>query len=122
LLLFLFRGNDRQKDMKGYMHVQGGKLRLQGRGFDLDPALMILNDAEGNGQPQTGALADPLGGVKRIKNPAQLLRGNAGTGITDDDLDLSAFLMPAAPYPDDPFAADGTMGIRQQIDKALTTA
>ena len=48
---------------------------------DLDPALVLLDDAIDRRQPEAGALADFLGGEERLEDPRQMFRRNARAGV-----------------------------------------
>ena len=47
----------------------------------LDPAVVLLDDAEDHRQPQAGALARRLGGEERVEDARQVLRGDADAGV-----------------------------------------
>src|SRR4051794_29803150 len=52
---------------------------------DLDPALVLFHDAINGGQPQTGALADFLGGKEGFKHALERIRPHSAAGIRDGD-------------------------------------
>ena len=58
-----------------------------GLALDGDPALMLLDDAIDGGQAQAGALADFLGGEKRLEQMAQRLVVHAQAGVGDAQAD-----------------------------------
>ena len=61
-----------------------------GLAFDDDPALMLLDNAIDGGQAQAGALADFLGGEKRLEEMAQGGVVHAAAGVGDAQADEMA--------------------------------
>src|SRR5204863_9521908 len=57
---------------------------------DLDPALVLLDDAIDGRQTETGAFANALGGEERLENVGERVRIHAATGIADLQADESA--------------------------------
>ena len=49
--------------------------------FDLDPALVLFDNAINRRQAQAGAFADFLGGKKRLKDALEIFRRNAAAGV-----------------------------------------
>ena len=49
--------------------------------IDIDPALMLLNDAKDGGQSQAGAFADIFGGEERFENLWKNFRWDAAAGV-----------------------------------------
>ena len=59
-----------------------GKINMEGRALaqfalHLDPAVMLLDDAEDGGQAEAGAFAQFLGGEERLENARQVFRRDA---------------------------------------------
>src|SRR5205809_368837 len=70
-------------------HAEGRALaRLAG---DLDPPMMLLNDAVHGGQTQARAFADFLGRKKRIEDMAEDIRSHAAAGVRDAEADKPAW-------------------------------
>ena len=58
--------------------------------IDIDPALMLLDDAENRGQSQAGAFADFLGGEERFENLRKIFRRDAAAGVAHAQADEGA--------------------------------
>ena len=75
-------GADFSSDVPG----QSRQIDAEGRpvtdfAIDVDPALMLLDDAEDGRQPKAGAFADRFGGEERFKNLRQNFRWNAAAVV-----------------------------------------
>ena len=55
--------------------------------FDLNPALMLLNDAVNRGEAEASAFANFLGGEKRLKDARNVFRWDAASGVGFADAD-----------------------------------
>src|SRR5437867_4933020 len=66
-------------------------------GSDIYPAFTLVNNAIANCQSQAHALAHVLGGIKRIEYLVQVLGGNSGPVVTDDQNTLAIFNPPFDP-------------------------
>ena len=64
-----------------------GRSSLADFAVNIDPALMLLNDAKHGGQPQAGAFADILGGEERFEDPRQNFRRDAAAGVAHTQAD-----------------------------------
>src|SRR5438132_13904146 len=58
----------------------------------LDRALMVADDAVGDGQPEAGAAADRLRREKRVVDARQIFRGNARAGVGNFHDDHAVFI------------------------------
>jgi hypothetical protein len=85
-----------RQDGRFAFFVADGEIDLEGGAFleaagNLDPTLMLLDNALDGGQPQAGAAPPFLGGEKRLENAAQIFRGDAGPGIAEGEADELAW-------------------------------
>jgi hypothetical protein len=60
----------------------------------LHPAGVLLDDASGDGEPETGAAANLLVVKNGSKMRVRILRGDSGSGVGDADCDKFAFVAP----------------------------
>src|SRR2546430_16120171 len=63
---------------------------LANRALALDPAAMLLDDAEDHGEAEAGALAGVLGGEERLEDALTDLGGHAVAGGADTEPDILA--------------------------------
>src|SRR5919109_626415 len=102
---------------------------LAGLALDLDFAAVILDDAVGDGQSQSGALANVFGGKKRIEHAIDMLRPNTGTVIFERQVQPIGFIVPcvgryaglfhSSGNPDRSTASQRIERIEKEIDKHL---
>src|ERR1039457_4237913 len=67
------------------INVEGGS--LVHLALNLNPSLMLFDDAKHRGQPPTGSFAGLLGCKEGFKEVGQMLRYDAGTGVGDGEAD-----------------------------------
>ena len=79
---FVVNGRIRIDMACGFRQINGKCRTLILDAFDLNPAAMIVDDSQGNGQPQTGAFALFLCREIRVENPFEIDRIDAMSGIT----------------------------------------
>src|SRR5260370_15109426 len=63
---------------------------LPGPALDLDPALVLLDDAVTRGEAEAGSPLDALGGEKGLEDAGQIFRGYAAAGVGEGEADEAA--------------------------------
>ena len=91
------------------------------RADQFDCPAMIVNDAIAYRQSKAGALANRLGGKKRIENPGEIFRRDAMAGIPHLDDNRCPLPRPVGSQKEFTTAAvpHGVVGITDQIDQNL---
>ncbi len=74
-------GGESHFDIGRHRQEDGEDAAFPQPGIDLDPALMLLEDAVDRRQSQAGSLADFLGGKERLENPLHRMLVHAAAGI-----------------------------------------
>ena len=83
----------------------------------MDPAAMLLDDAVADAQAQAGPLSHRFGREERLKDPLEMLFGNADAVVLD--LDFNGSIERPRPDPDIAPVVDRLEGIQEQVHQDL---
>ena len=89
-----------------------------GGGIGIDAAPVLLDDAVADGEPQADAPTHLFGGKERIKDPRQMVGGDAGTGVADPDFHGALGILTGADR-EHAMASHGLAGIHKKVEKDL---